>query len=43
MKDQAPLQRSAEAEDISTAIVDAAASPYLTGQVVVVDGGISLR
>ena len=43
MSERAPLGRSAEAVDISTAILDVAASPYLTGQVVVVDGGLSLR
>jgi ketoreductase RED2 len=43
MKERAPLQRSAEAEDISTAILDVAASTYMTGQVVVLDGGFSLR
>jgi ketoreductase RED2 len=43
MRDRAPLGRSAEPEDIATAIVDVAASPYMTGQVVVVDGGLSLR
>jgi ketoreductase RED2 len=43
MSERAPLARSAEPEDIATAIVDVAASPYLTGQVVVVDGGLSLR
>ena len=43
MADRAPLGRSAEPDDIATAIVDVAASPYLTGHVVVVDGGLSLR
>jgi ketoreductase RED2 len=43
MRERAPLARSAEPDDIATAIVDVAASPYLTGQVVVVDGGLSLR
>jgi ketoreductase RED2 len=43
MATRAPLARSGEPEDIATAIVDVAASAYLTGQVVVVDGGLSLR
>jgi ketoreductase RED2 len=43
MSQRAPLARSGEPGDIATAIVDVAASPYLTGQVVVVDGGLSLR
>ena len=42
-KDAAPLGRSAEPDDIAARVVDVAASPYLTGQVVVVDGGLSLR
>jgi ketoreductase RED2 len=43
MVDRTPLQRSGEPEDVASAVVDVAASPYLTGQVVVVDGGLSLR
>jgi len=43
MHDRAPLGRSGEPEDIAAAIVDVAANPYMTGQVVVVDGGLSLR
>ena len=43
MGDRAPLGRSGEPDDIAMAIVDLAANPYLTGQVVVVDGGLSLR
>jgi ketoreductase RED2 len=43
MKTQTPLARSAEPEDIAQVIVDVAAAEYLTGQVVVVDGGLSLR
>lgn len=43
MKSQAPLARSAEPEDIAEVVVDVAAAAYLTGQVVVVDGGLSLR
>ena len=43
MQTRAPLGRSAEPEDIATAIVDVAATPYMTGQVVVVDGGLTLR
>lgn len=40
--DRAPLGRSAEADDIAEVIVDVAAAAYLTGQVVVVDGGLTL-
>jgi ketoreductase RED2 len=43
MTTRAPLGRSAEPEDIARVIVDVAAASYLTGQVVVVDGGLSLR
>ncbi|MEZ5142612.1 MAG: SDR family oxidoreductase [Acidimicrobiales bacterium] len=38
-----PLQRSAEPDDIAEVVVDVAAARYLTGQVVVVDGGLGLR
>jgi ketoreductase RED2 len=40
--DRAPLGRSGEPEDIAEVIVDVAASSYLTGQVIVVDGGVTL-
>ena len=40
--DRAPLGRSAEADDIAEVIVDIAAAAYLTGQVIVVDGGLTL-
>ena len=43
MSDRAPLGRSGEPDDIAGVIVDVAASPYMTGQVVAVDGGLSLR
>jgi 3-oxoacyl-[acyl-carrier protein] reductase len=43
MRTQTPLGRSGEPDDIATVIVDLAAARYLTGQVVVVDGGLSLR
>lgn len=39
----APLRRSGEAIDVARAIVDVAASVYMTGQVVSVDGGMTLR
>jgi ketoreductase RED2 len=38
----APLKRSGVPEDVASLIVALAASPYLTGQVVAVDGGLSL-
>jgi ketoreductase RED2 len=43
MRKAAPLARSGEPEDIATVIADVADARYLTGQVVVVDGGLSLR
>jgi ketoreductase RED2 len=43
MHSRAPLGRSAEPDDIADVVVDVAAAAYLTGQVVVVDGGLSLR
>ena len=43
MAERAPLGRSGEPEDIAEAVADVAASTYLTGQVVVVDGGFTLR
>lgn len=42
VSDRAPLGRSAEADDIAEVIVDVAAAAYLTGQVIVVDGGLTL-
>jgi len=38
----APLKRSGTPEDIADVITSLAASPYVTGQVVVVDGGLGL-
>jgi ketoreductase RED2 len=38
----APLKRSGTPEDIADVIVALASTPYVTGQVVVVDGGLSL-
>ncbi len=43
MKKRAPLGRSGETEEIAQAIADVAANRYMTGQVVVVDGGLGLR
>jgi ketoreductase RED2 len=43
MEQMAPLARSAEPDDIAEVVADVAAARYLTGQVVVVDGGLSLR
>ena len=43
MEHLAPLGRSGTPEDIAMAIADLCASPYLTGQVIVVDGGLTLR
>jgi ketoreductase RED2 len=43
MAQRAPLGRSGQPGDIAAAVADVAANRYLTGQVVVVDGGLSLR
>jgi ketoreductase RED2 len=42
MKNMTPLARSGEPGDIAPLIVDVAASPYVTGQTIVADGGLSL-
>ena len=39
----APLRRSGQPEDVADAIYSLAATPYVTGQVLVVDGGLSLN
>jgi ketoreductase RED2 len=38
----APLKRSGQPSDIADVIVNVATSPYMTGQVIVVDGGLML-
>ena len=38
----APLKRSATAEDVAEVIVDLAVASFVTGQVVIVDGGLTL-
>ena len=40
---QAPLQRTAAPEDVAELIVGLARSTYVTGEVVLVDGGLALR
>jgi ketoreductase RED2 len=40
---QAPLQRSGIAEDVAEVILSLVASSYVTGQVVLIDGGLHLR
>jgi ketoreductase RED2 len=40
---QAPLQRSASPEDVAEVIVGLARAAYVTGEVVLVDGGLHLR
>jgi ketoreductase RED2 len=42
MKTMAPLGRSGEPADVASIVVDLAASTYITGDVVVVDGGFTL-
>jgi ketoreductase RED2 len=37
----APLRRSGTPDDVADVILALAATPYVTGQVVVVDGGLS--
>lgn len=39
----APLARSGTPEDVAAAIVGVIDSPYMTGEIVLVDGGLSLR
>lgn len=43
MAQRAPLGRSGEPDDIAEVVADVAAARYLTGSVVVVDGGFTLR
>jgi NAD(P)-dependent dehydrogenase (short-subunit alcohol dehydrogenase family) len=43
IKTAAPLARSAEPDDIAATVVELAASPYVTGQVLVADGGLGLN
>ncbi len=43
VKAQAPLQRSAAPEDVAEVIVGLARASYVTGEVVLVDGGLNLR
>jgi ketoreductase RED2 len=40
---QAPMQRSATPEDVAEVILGLARSTYVTGEVVLVDGGLNLR
>ena len=40
---QAPLQRSGTAEDIAAVILSLVGARYVTGEVVLVDGGLHLR
>ena len=43
VKGMAPLQRSAQPDDVAEVVLALIASTYVTGQVWVVDGGLSLR
>jgi ketoreductase RED2 len=43
VKAQAPLQRTATPEDVAEVIVGLARSTYVTGEVVLIDGGLHLR
>jgi ketoreductase RED2 len=40
---QAPLQRTACPDDVAEIVVGLARSSYVTGEVVIVDGGLHLR
>ena len=40
---QAPLQRTATPDDVAEVIIGLARSAYVTGEVVIVDGGLNLR
>ena len=40
---QSPLQRTATPEDVAELILGLARSAYVTGEVVLVDGGLELR
>jgi ketoreductase RED2 len=40
---EAPLQRSGQPDDIAEVALSVAVSSYMTGQVIVVDGGLHLR
>jgi ketoreductase RED2 len=43
VKTRAPLQRSGQPDDIAEVALTVAVSTYMTGQVIVVDGGLHLR
>ena len=43
VKAQAPLQRTASPEDVAAVVMGLARSSYVTGEVVMVDGGLHLR
>jgi ketoreductase RED2 len=40
---QAPMRRSASAGDVAEVVMGLVRSTYVTGEVVVVDGGLGLR
>lgn len=43
VKAQAPLQRSANPDDVAEVILGLARASYVTGEVVMIDGGLNLR
>jgi ketoreductase RED2 len=43
VRSMAPLQRSGQPEDVAAACLGLVRAPYVTGQVLVVDGGLHLR
>jgi ketoreductase RED2 len=40
---QAPLRRSGTAEDVAAVVIGLVTAAYVTGEVVLVDGGLHLR
>ena len=42
VRQMAPLRRSGQPEDVAEVILSLARAAYVTGQVVVVDGGLTL-
>jgi NAD(P)-dependent dehydrogenase (short-subunit alcohol dehydrogenase family) len=41
-RDRAPMRRAATPEDVAGLVADLVASDYLTGEVVLLDGGLNL-
>jgi NAD(P)-dependent dehydrogenase (short-subunit alcohol dehydrogenase family) len=41
-RDRAPMRRPAQPTDVADLVASVIASPYLTGEVIVLDGGLNL-